>query len=122
MLRIFRSAHVLQSVVNHRFMKGVCFMLRLNEGNVLLKPSHRKQMMSWLKRILRLGERLGDFVLTINLQRSGKSYHVRANVHDAAGDFDYRCKQQDWRSALREVVRNLMARVHEQYVHRGVAT
>jgi hypothetical protein len=102
-------------------MRGVSFMLRLNEGNVLLKPSHRKQVMSWLRRILRLGERLGDFVLTIKLQRTGKSYEVKASVHDAAGDFDYRCKQQDWRSALREVVRNLMARIHEQYVHRVAA-
>ena len=70
-------------------------MLRLIEGNVLLKPSHRKQLMSWLRRILRMGERLGDFVLTITLHRTGKSYEMKASVHDAAGDFDCRCRQSD---------------------------
>ena len=95
-------------------------MLRLNEGNVLLKPSQRKQLMSWLKRVLQLGERLGDFLLTIKLQRTGKSYEVKATVHDAAGDFDCRIRQQDWRSAFRDMVRNVVARIHEQYVHRTV--
>ena len=94
-------------------------MLRLNEGNVLLKPSQRKQLMSWLKRVLQLGERLGDFLLTIKLQRTGKSYEVKATVHDAAGDFDCRIRQQDWRSAFRDMVRNVVARIHEQYVHRA---
>src|SRR5258708_39420006 len=90
---------------------GVCCMLRLIEGNVLLKPSHRKQLMSWLKRVLRLGERLGDFVLTITMHRTGRSYEVKAAVHDAAGDFDCRCRQQDWRSALRDLVRSLVVRL-----------
>ena len=36
-------------------------MIKLDLGNVLLKPSHRKQLMSWLRRSLRLGERLGDY-------------------------------------------------------------
>ena len=93
-------------------------MLRLNEGNVLLKPSHRKQLMSWLKRVLRLGERLGDFVLTISMQRTGKSYEVKASVHDKVGDFDCRFRQHDWRSALRNMVRSLVHRLHDQYVLR----
>jgi hypothetical protein len=95
-------------------------MLRLNEGNVMLKRSHRKQLMSWLKRVLRLGERLGDFVLTLNLHRTGRNYELRANVHDAAGDFDCRCKQSDWRAGLRELVRSISVRLHEQYLRRQV--
>lgn len=94
-------------------------MLRLIEGNVLLKPSHRKQLMSWLKRVLRLGERLGDFVLTITLQRTGKAYEVKASVHDTAGDFDCRFRRTDWRTALRDMVHTLVTRLHSQYVHRA---
>ena len=93
-------------------------MLRLNEGNVLLKPSHRKQLMSWLKRVLRLGARLGDFVLTITLQRTGNKYEVKGIVHDTAGDFVCRNRQQDWRSALRDLVRDLVRKLHDQHVQR----
>lgn len=96
-------------------------MLRLIEGNVLLKRSHRKQLMSWLKRVLRLGERLGNFVLTITLHRTGKSYELKARVHDTAGDFDCRCRQSDWRSGLRDLVRSINTRLHDQYVHRRLA-
>ena len=95
-------------------------MLRLIEGNVLLKPSHRKQLMSWLKRVLRLGERLGDFMLTITLQRSGKRYDVKASVHDTAGDFQCHSRKQDWQSALRQLVRDLSQRIHHQYVNRAI--
>jgi hypothetical protein len=96
-------------------------MLRLIEGNVLLKRSHRKQLMTWLKRVQRLGQRLGDFVLTITLHRSGKAYEVTAVVHDRAGDFDCRRRQGDWRTAVRELVRDLSARLHQQFLERRVA-
>ena len=66
-------------------------MVKLIEGNVLLKPTQRRQFMGWLKRVQRLGERLGNFVLTITLQRSGRHFEVNARVHDAAGDFDCPC-------------------------------
>src|SRR6202035_4771455 len=49
-----------------------CTMIKLDAGNVLLKPSHRRQMMSWLRRALRLGSQLGQFALTITMHRSGK--------------------------------------------------
>jgi hypothetical protein len=48
-------------------------MVTLNAGNVLLKPSHRKQLMSWLRRTLRLGQRVADFALNITMQRTGWS-------------------------------------------------
>ena len=43
-------------------------MIKLEAGNVLLKPSHRKQMMAWFRRAQRLGSRLGQFILTITMQ------------------------------------------------------
>ena len=89
-------------------------MLRLIEGNVLLKRSHRKQVMTWLKRVQRLGQRLGDFLLTITLRRTGRAYEVTASVHDRAGDFDCRSRQGDWRTALRQLIRDLSARLHQQ--------
>lgn len=89
-------------------------MIKLIEGNVLLKPSQRRQLMSWLKRASRLGQRIGDFVLTITLQRCGNMYEVRGSVHDAAGDFDCRSRRTDWRTALRELARSLSTRLHDQ--------
>jgi hypothetical protein len=96
-------------------------MLRLIEGNVLLKPSHRRQLMTWFKRVQRLGARLGDFVLTLKLHRIGNRYEVKANVHDACGDFDCRRRQADWRTAVRELCRDVMARLHGQYLQRTAA-
>ena len=51
-------------------------MIQLDAGNVLLKPSQRKQLLSWLRRSLRLGQRLGDFALKITLRHVGKAYEV----------------------------------------------
>ena len=89
-------------------------MIKLDLGNVLLKPSHRKQLMSWLKRPLRLGEQLGNFVLTLTLHRVGRSYEVHASVSDSAGSFDCRCRQRDWRGALRDMIRTLANRLQAQ--------
>ena len=88
--------------------------IRLDAGNVLLKPSHRRQLMTWLKRAIRLGAKLGDLVVTLTLQRIGKLYEVRATVHDSAGDFDCRRRDRDWRDAMRDVVMTLTAKLHTQ--------
>lgn len=88
--------------------------IHLDVGNVLLKRSHRKQLMTWLKRAIRLGAKLGDLVVTLTLQRIGKLYEVRATVHDSAGDFDCRRRDRDWRDAMREVVMTLTAKIHTQ--------
>lgn len=93
-------------------------MIKLDAGNVLLKPSHRKQLMTWLRRSLKLGERLGDFVLTITLRRSGRAYEARAAVRDRAGSFDCRARQSDWRDALRLLVQKLTAGIHGQKLQR----
>ena len=89
-------------------------MIKLDLGNVLLKPSQRKQLMSWLRRTLRLGDRVGHFMLTISMKRTGRHIDVRANVHDRAGDFALRTRQQTWRTALREMVWMLSTRIHDQ--------
>lgn len=93
-------------------------MIKLDSGNVLLKPSQRKQLMSWLRRSLRLGQRLGDFFLSITLRRTGTMYQVEANVHDAAGDFGCKSRAHDWRGAVRDLVKSLTLRLHDQCIRR----
>lgn len=96
-------------------------MIKLDAGNVLLKPSHRRQMMAWLRRALRLGSRLGQFALTITMHRTGRRCEVRAVVHDAAGDFACRSRRHDWRDAMRELVRVLVIRLQAQRLNRVIA-
>jgi hypothetical protein len=91
-------------------------MIKLDSGNVLLKPSHRKQLMAWLRRSLRFGQRLGDFILSISMRRVGRAYQVIAQVHDRAGDFECKAKQSDWRHAMRDLVRKLSGQLHAQHV------
>jgi len=78
-------------------------MIKLDAGNVLLKPSHRRQLMTGLRRSLRLGNRLGDFVLTITLRRRGRVYDARASVIDACGSFNCHARRYDWRTAIRDL-------------------
>jgi hypothetical protein len=87
-------------------------MIKLDSGNVLLKPSHRRQLMASLKRSLRLGSRLGDFLLHISLHRVGRAYEVTAVVHDRGGDYKCRSRQSDWRGALRELIRSISQHIH----------
>jgi hypothetical protein len=91
-------------------------MIKLDSGNVLLKPSHRKQLMAWLRRSLRFGQRLGDFVLSITMKRVGRAFQITAQVHDRAGDFECKAKQSDWRHAMRDLIRKLSAQLHMQHV------
>ncbi|HEY2587127.1 MAG TPA: hypothetical protein VGI81_15375 [Tepidisphaeraceae bacterium] len=96
-------------------------MIKLDAGNVLLKPSHRRQMMASLRRALRLGSRLGGFALTITMHRTGRQCEVRAEVHDLAGDFACRSRRHEWRDAMRELVRVLVIRLQAQRLHRAIA-
>lgn len=89
-------------------------MIKLDAGNVLLKPSQRRQLMSWLRRSLKLGERLGDFVLTIRMWRTGRQFELRAAVRDRAGEFGCRVRRNDWESALRDLVQSVCRRLHGQ--------
>jgi hypothetical protein len=94
-------------------------MIKLHAGNVLLKPAQRRQIATLLRRCVRLGKRLGDFVLNISLRRCGRFYEIRASVHDRAGDFACRTRQNNWQDALRHLARTVTLRLHEQCLHRG---
>jgi hypothetical protein len=94
-------------------------MIKLQAGNVLLKPSHRRQIATLLRRCVRLGKRIGDFVLNISMRRAGRFYEIRADVHDRAGDFACRTRQNNWQDALRDLARALTLKLHEQCLRRG---
>ena len=96
-------------------------MIQLNAGNVLLKPSQRRQILNCLRRAMKFGERLGDFALNLTLSRSGRTYELRANVRERRGGFTCRTRRNDWRDALRELMRMLVARLHAQWLARNVA-
>ena len=96
-------------------------MIHLNSGNVLLKPSQRRQLMTWLKRVTKMGERVGHFMLNLSLHRSGKSIEVTASVHDTAGTFDLRARSHDWKTAARNLIKMLASRLHGQLVLRAAA-
>ena len=89
-------------------------MIELRSGNVLLKSSDRRFLGNWLKKISRLGQRLGDFVMRLTMQRVGKGYEVRATVHDKAGDFELRCRKGSWEDAVHELMRMLTVRLRGQ--------
>ena len=93
-------------------------MIKLDAGNVLLKPSHRRQMMTALRRAMRLGERLGDFVLTLTLRRTGRQYELKAAVSDSYGSFTCRAHNNNWRDAMRDLIRTITARLHDQCLGR----
>ena len=96
-------------------------MIKLQSGNVLLKPSQRRQIAALLRRCVRLGKRLGDFVLNISMRRSGRMYEIRADVQDRAGAFACRARQNNWQDALRDLARSLALRLHDQCLQRAVA-
>jgi ribosome-associated translation inhibitor RaiA len=110
-----------QGSINRDRAQGVCLMIKLDSGNVLLKPSHRRQLMTWLRRAMRLGNRIGNFALTISMQRIGRAYEVRATVEDSAGTLTCRSKRHDWQDALRDLVRRLTQWLHEQQLRHATA-
>lgn len=89
-------------------------MFRLDSGNVLLKPSHRKQVLTLLRRALKLGDRIGGFFLTISMKRVGKFYEVNLAAQDAAGTMNCRARRHDWQDALRDLVRRITLWLHGQ--------
>jgi len=89
-------------------------MIKLEAGNVLLKPSHRKQLMAWLRRAIRIGSRLGEFTLHITMRRQGRQCEVQARVHDSAGDFVCRSRRHEWRDAMRDMIQAIVYRLHQQ--------
>jgi ribosome-associated translation inhibitor RaiA len=102
-----------------RFTDEGPHMMRLESGNVLLKPSQQRQLMTALRRPQKLGNRLGDFALTISMQRQGRHYDVNANVRDRQGSFRCHARNQDWKAALRQTIKRLTAELHDQCVRRA---
>jgi hypothetical protein len=96
-------------------------MMTLDSGNILLKPSHRRQLTTSLRRATHLGDRLGDFALAIDMQRIGRQCELTARVHDSAGDFICKARQSDWRYAVRELARTLSIRLRDQRRQRSVS-
>jgi len=96
-------------------------MFKLSAGNVLLKPSHRRQLMNGLKRALRLSERLGDRMISITMHRTGRLIEMKANVADRRGVVGFRTRQHDWRDAARQLARMLTTHLHDQMLHRTLA-
>jgi len=91
-------------------------MFKLEAGNVLLKPSQRRQLMGWLKRSSRLGARLGDFDLTIKIVKVGNQHEAIAAVHDSAGDFTCRTRMRELRDAIRELIHRLVIQLRLQRI------
>ena len=93
-------------------------MIQLTCGNVLLKPSTRRQLMNCLRRAQKLGQRIGGFALNLCLKRSGKQFDLRADVRDAAGTFRCHARGTDWQTAVRRMVHDLVLRLHAQLLAR----
>ena len=93
-------------------------MIQITCGNVLLTPSTRRQLMACLRRANRLGERIGSFALNLCLRRSGKRFDVRADVKDRAGHFQCHARGTDFQTTVRQIVRDLVIRLHAQVVAR----
>lgn len=89
-------------------------MIKLEAGNVLLKPSHRRHLSALLRRSLRLGRQLGEFDLTITMRRADRQYQMQAHVQGRGAAFDCHCRQNDLRAALRTLAHTLTARFHDQ--------
>ncbi len=89
-------------------------MLTLDSGNVLLKPSQRKQVLSWLRRALRLGQRMHQFAVSLTMHRAGRFYEVRILAHDSAGTLTCRARRHDWQDAIRDLARQLTHWLHDQ--------
>jgi hypothetical protein len=87
-------------------------MVKLEAGNFPLKPSQRRQLTSWLKRAVHLGERVGDFFLKITVRRVGRFWQMIATVHDRAGDFVCRTRGSTWRGACRDICRDIANQLH----------
>lgn len=97
-------------------------MISLTAANVSLKPAQRKQLLSRLKRSIRLGERLGNFLLKINIRRCGRHLEVTADGHDKLGEFHIRTRQVTLADAVHTLVRMVVHRLHTHMLERSIRT
>ncbi len=111
-------SHIYERETTAFFQKG-CTMLKLDSGNVLLKPSHRRQLMSWLKRAIRFGQaHRKSRHFNHHAPWSQRVIEVRADVADQMGTVAFRSRQNDWKHAARELVRMITSYLHDRMVHR----
>jgi hypothetical protein len=92
-------------------------MLKLDSGNVLLKPSNRRQFMSWLKRAMKFVQRMGNPLISITMHRAGRLIEIRADVAQSGSSAAFRARQSDWKHAAREIIRLLTGYLHDRTVH-----
>jgi hypothetical protein len=88
-------------------------MISLTAANVSLKPSQKKQLLSRLRRAIRLGERLGQFVLRITVKGCGRHMEVVAKGRDKGGEFQFRARQLTLADCMKTIVRTIVQRVHD---------
>ncbi len=94
-------------------------MITFDVGNVLLKPTQKKQLLARLKRAIRLGDRLGDFVMKITMRRTGRHVEMTASGRDRFGEFSLRTRGQTWMDAAHEIVRSVIGQIHLHAVRRA---
>ena len=94
-------------------------MVKLRTDNCQLKPSQRRQLLAWLKRAIHLGEKVGDFLLSITVRRVPKGFQMIASVQDAAGGFECRVRGQTWRDVCRWIARTVAVKLHSQRLAMG---
>jgi ribosome-associated translation inhibitor RaiA len=87
-------------------------MVQFLSGNVLLKPAQKRRVLSHLKRCTKLGERIGDFKLFVQLQRTGRAVQAKARVRDKAGAFEVTSRDNHWETAIDNMIRQLNSGVH----------
>lgn len=88
-------------------------MLKLDSGNVLLKPSQRRQLMTRLRRAMKLGQRIGKFTLNLTMNRCGKCCEILLSCQDKLGAMTVKVKRHDWKDALHDAVHRLENWLHE---------
>ena len=96
-------------------------MIELESNNVLLKGSTRKQLLGWLKRSLKMAQRLGDFAVKITLQRVGTVYRLTAYVIGTGGSLECHAHGHDLRETCRKLVRQLSEQLHDKRLHKTPA-
>ncbi len=89
-------------------------MMKLNPGNILLKPSHRRQILTWLRRALQIGNHFKNFVLDISMFRTGRQCEVTATVKGVGGEIVCKTRRKDWQDAARDLARELSIRLRDQ--------
>ena len=91
-------------------------MVELLEGNVLLKPSQKRRVLSRLRRCSRLSDLVGDSRLAVSVTRVGSKFEARAKCHNRKGDVECKARDSSLDTAVANLIRSLHDKVHAQRV------